>query len=66
VAVSSAADTMVGSYSTSVGGKEYTGSVEESGGVYTASVGNLPGASASGSSAQSAEDNLTMRIDTLA
>jgi predicted RNase H-like HicB family nuclease len=48
-----------------LGGKQYSGSVEESGGVYTASVGNLPGASASGSSAQAAEDNLTMRINEL-
>jgi len=62
---SSTAEEIAGSYSVTLGGKQYSGSVEESGGVYTASVGNLPGASASGSSAQAAEDNLTMRINEL-
>ena len=61
----SEAATLAASYSTTVGGKNYSGSVTESGGTYTASVGNLPGVSASGSSVQSAEDNLVLRIDAL-
>jgi hypothetical protein len=52
-------------YSVTVGGTSYSGSVEESGGEYTASIANLPGASASGSSVQGAEDNLGSIIDTL-
>jgi predicted RNase H-like HicB family nuclease len=40
--------------------------VEESSGEYTALVANLPGARASGSSIQAAEDNLGSVIDTLA
>lgn len=60
-----AEDTLAAVYSATVGGKNYSGSVEQSGGVYSASVPNLPGASASGSSVQAAENNLTLRIDTL-
>jgi len=60
------AETMAATFSTSVGGKQYSGSVEKSGTEYSASVGNLAGASASGSSIQSAENNLTMKIDVLA
>jgi predicted RNase H-like HicB family nuclease len=56
---------MVTSFSTTVAGTHYSGSVEESAGEYVASVANLPGASASGSSATSAENNLTSRIDEL-
>ena len=56
---------MAGVYTDTVGGKSYSGSVAESGGTYTASVPNLPGASASGSSVQSAENNLNVVIDTL-
>jgi hypothetical protein len=56
---------MAGTYSTTVGGKQYSGSVEESGSTYTASVSNLAGASATGSSIQSAENNLNTRIDIL-
>jgi hypothetical protein len=52
-------------YSTTIGATTYSGSVEESGGEYTASVANLPGASASGSSIQAAEDNLGSIIDAL-
>jgi predicted RNase H-like HicB family nuclease len=48
-----------------VGGKQYTGSVEESDGEYTASVPNLAGATATGSSEQAAENNLAARIDEL-
>jgi len=54
------------SYSTSVAGKSYSGSVEESGGTYTASVPGQPGASANGSSVQSAENNLDAVLDSLA
>ncbi|MGA7708793.1 MAG: hypothetical protein WCD77_13465 [Acidobacteriaceae bacterium] len=52
-------------YSDTVGGKSYSGSVAESNGEYVASVPNLPGASASGSSVQSAENNLNTVIDAL-
>jgi hypothetical protein len=52
-------------YSTTVDGKTYSGSVEQSGGEYTASVANLPGATASGSSIEAAEDNLGTIIDAL-
>jgi predicted RNase H-like HicB family nuclease len=48
-----------------VAGKQYSGSVADSGGTYTASVSNLPGATATGSSAQDAENNLDERIDEL-
>jgi hypothetical protein len=53
------------SYSTSVAGQQYWGSVDRAGGDYTATVPNLAGATASGSSQQSAEDNLNARIDEL-
>lgn len=53
-------------YTTTVGGKSYSGSVEQSGGQYSVSIPNLPGASASGSSVQEAENNLNVKIDTLA
>jgi hypothetical protein len=53
------------SYSTTVGGKQYSGSVEESEGEYTASVTNLARATASGSTALAAEENLYTRIDEL-
>jgi predicted RNase H-like HicB family nuclease len=52
-------------YSTTVGGKQYSGSVEESGGEYTASVPSLSGATATGSSLTAAENNLNNRIDEL-
>jgi hypothetical protein len=64
-ASSTAAATLTAFYSTTVGGKNYSGSVQESGGTYVASVGNLPGVSASGSSIQAAENNLSARIDAL-
>jgi hypothetical protein len=53
----------VTSYSTTVAGKQYSGSVQESNGEYTASVSGLAGASASGSSITAAENNLTTRIN---
>jgi hypothetical protein len=52
-------------FSTTVAGTQYSGSVAESGGKYVASVASLSGASASGSSLISAENNLTIRIDEL-
>jgi hypothetical protein len=55
----------VTSYSTTVGGTQYTGDVEQSGGEYTASVANLPGASATGTSLVAAENALDIRIDEL-
>lgn len=58
--------TVEASYSITVGGKNYSGSVEESGGTYIASVPNPPGASAVGSSVQSAEENLNIKLDSLA
>jgi hypothetical protein len=63
---SSRVSPLTASYSTTVAGKNYPLSVEESGGFYVASVPNPPGASATGSSPQSAEDNLNFKLDTLA
>jgi hypothetical protein len=56
---------MATSFSTTVGGTQYTGSVEESGGEYTASVPNLAGATVTGASDLAAENNLAARIDEL-
>jgi predicted RNase H-like HicB family nuclease len=58
-------ETMVSDYSTTVAGTQYSGSVEESGREYTASVPNLAGATATGSSIEAAENNLDNRIDEL-
>jgi len=52
-------------YTTTIAGKQYSGSVVASDGEYTASVPNLPGATATGASAQAAENNLDTRIDEL-
>jgi predicted RNase H-like HicB family nuclease len=57
---------LAASYSTTVAGKSYSGSVEESEGTYVASVPMPPGVSASGSTIQSAEENLNTILDTLA
>jgi predicted RNase H-like HicB family nuclease len=55
------------SYSTTVDGKSYLGSVQESEGTYVAYVPSPPpGASASGSSAEAAENNLNILLSTLA
>jgi hypothetical protein len=61
----SAVETLVGSYTTTVGGTQYAGSVEEQNGSYVASVPNLGGATATGASMIEAENNLTTRIDEL-
>ncbi|MGC9159663.1 MAG: hypothetical protein ACP5FH_11810 [Terracidiphilus sp.] len=58
-------ETLVSGYSTTVNGTQYIGSVEESGGVYTASVPNLAGATATGSSLEAAENSLSLRINEL-
>jgi predicted RNase H-like HicB family nuclease len=56
---------LVSSYSTTVNGTRYSGSVEQSGSEYTASVASLPGATATGTSLEAAENNLSARIDEL-
>lgn len=54
-------------YSTTVGGKSYSGNVQqEPGGTYEAAIPNLPGAVASGSSIEAAETNLGNIVDILA
>lgn len=65
-AASAQVATIAASYSTTVAGTSYAASVEESGGTYTASVPMPPGLSASGSSIESAENNLNIILDTLA
>ena len=57
------AECLVGSYSATVAGTQYSGSVEKSGAEYVASVPALSGATASGSSEIAAENSLTSRID---
>jgi len=57
---------LTSAYSTTVSGKSYPLSVELSAGIFVASVPNPPGASATGATAQSAEMNLDMKLDTLA
>ena len=64
-ASAAAASLLSQTYSTTVGGKSYSGSVEQSGGQYVVSIPNVPGATASGSSAQAAENALTLKIDIL-
>jgi predicted RNase H-like HicB family nuclease len=58
-------ETLVGSYSTTVGGTQYAASVEEQGGSYVASVPNVGGATAPGATLIEAENNLAVRIDEL-
>jgi hypothetical protein len=58
-------ETLVGSYSTTVGGTQYAASVEKQDGSYVASVPNVSGATATGASLIDAENNLTVRIDEL-
>jgi hypothetical protein len=52
-------------FSTTIGGKQYSESISQSGGEYTASVPNLPGATATGTSELAAEESLYERIDVL-
>jgi len=64
IAAGNAVEQMLGtSYSTTVGGKTYSGSVDESAGEYTASIPHVQGATASGTSMELAEFNLDARID---
>jgi hypothetical protein len=68
VAAASTASTveqLIGVYSTTVGGQQYAGTVEEDNGVYTVTVPNVAGATASGDSEMSAENNLDTVIDEL-
>jgi cell wall-associated NlpC family hydrolase len=58
--------TLAATDSTTVAGKNYSESIEESGGIYIASVPSPPGIRASGSSIVSAENNLDIKLDTLA
>jgi hypothetical protein len=53
-------------YSASVGGKNYTADISESSGEYVATVPNLPGVSASGSTLQAVENNLNASISVVA
>jgi len=62
---STQSDAIATDYSLTVGGKQYSGSVSETGGQYVASIPNLAGVIASGSSVQSAENNLSTRISIL-
>ena len=65
-AASAAAASLVSQiYSTTVSGKSYSGSIEQSDGQYTISIPNVPGATASASTAQAAENALTLKIDIL-
>ena len=55
-----------GALSTTVAGKNYSLSIEQAGATYVASVPDPPGATATGSSAQVAENYLDIKLDTLA
>jgi hypothetical protein len=57
--------TSVSAYATTIAGQQYAGSVEESGGEYTASIPSVALATSSGSTAAAAETNLDIRIDEL-
>jgi hypothetical protein len=61
-AANAAQETLVTTYSTTVGGTQYSGDVEQTGGEYTASIGGLVGASATGSSVLGVENSLSIRI----
>jgi predicted RNase H-like HicB family nuclease len=56
---------LVSGYSTTVDGKQYSGSVEKSGNTYTASIPGVAGATATGSTEDAAENNLSNRISVL-
>ena len=57
--------TTVATHSTTVAGRTYAESVEKLGDAYVVSVPNPPGASAIGSSIESAENSLNIKLDTL-
>jgi hypothetical protein len=52
-------------FTTNVAGKTYEAGVTYSGGQYVAEDGNITGAYATGTSVQTAENNLVSRIDVL-
>ena len=52
-------------FSTTVAGKDYSGSVEEANGVYMVSVPTIPEVTASGPDVLQAESNLAIKIDTV-
>jgi hypothetical protein len=56
---------LVSGYSATVGDDTYSASVDLGGGQYTASIANLIGATATATTEQSAETELSLRIDTL-
>jgi hypothetical protein len=58
--------TLAVSYSATVAGESYAESVVKTGDTYVASIPSPPGGSASGSSVQAAENNLNIKLDTLA
>jgi hypothetical protein len=65
-AASDAAASLVSQiYSTTVAGKSYSGSINQSGGQYVISIPNVPGATASASTVRAAENALTLKIDIL-
>jgi hypothetical protein len=57
--------TVPASYSVTLGGRLISGSVDESGGAYTAAVPGVPGAIASGSSLSAVEISLNLALDEL-
>jgi len=60
-----AEEELVSGYAMTVGHQQYAAAVEQSGGNYTASVENVTGGTATGSSELAAENNLQLRIDEL-
>ena len=64
-AAGDAADLATKIYSTRVAGKSYSGDVTYASGLYTISVGGLPGADGSGASLLAAENALNAKIDIL-
>jgi hypothetical protein len=61
----SAATLLNAVYTTTVGGKRYSGNISHANGVYTISVPNVPGATVTAASLQAAEAELYIRIDEL-
>jgi hypothetical protein len=56
---------VAGIFSTTIKGKNYSGSIEDSGNEYIGSVSNVPGASAAGPNVQFVEISLGQMVDTL-
>ena len=53
-------------FTTSFKGKDYAGTVEQTGAGYIGAIANLPGADTSGASVQVVETNLGRMVNTLA